>query len=154
MHLDGSTDVNKHYAVVQTFNSGPSIDCLLLTTCWGAWVDTYKCWYSYLCETWLESNEGPAGHGPCSLYRPEEGGQCVSINYKRDLGREDHGVCQVMAYVDAWDSFCSSLQCFKLNITNTVVTQQNLGLVLMDTDLILDLFRHTTIPNFWDLICW
>ena len=32
MRLDGSTDPNKRHAVVQTFNSDPSIDCLLLTT--------------------------------------------------------------------------------------------------------------------------
>ena len=32
MRLDGSTDANKRHAVVQTFNSDPSIDCLLLTT--------------------------------------------------------------------------------------------------------------------------
>jgi len=32
MRLDGSTDVNKRHAVVQTFNADPSIDCLLLTT--------------------------------------------------------------------------------------------------------------------------
>lgn len=32
MRLDGSTDTNKRHAVVQTFNSDPSIDCLLLTT--------------------------------------------------------------------------------------------------------------------------
>lgn len=49
-----------------------------------------------------------------------------------------------MSYVDARDSFCSSLQRFKLNIANSVVTQQNSGLASMDTDLVLDLFRHTT----------
>lgn len=32
MRLDGSIDANKRYAVVQTFNADPSIDCLLLTT--------------------------------------------------------------------------------------------------------------------------
>jgi TATA-binding protein-associated factor len=32
MRLDGGTDSNKRHAVVQTFNSDPSIDCLLLTT--------------------------------------------------------------------------------------------------------------------------
>jgi TATA-binding protein-associated factor len=32
MRLDGGTDANKRHAVVQTFNSDPSIDCLLLTT--------------------------------------------------------------------------------------------------------------------------
>jgi TATA-binding protein-associated factor len=32
MRLDGGTDPNKRHAIVQTFNSDPSIDCLLLTT--------------------------------------------------------------------------------------------------------------------------
>lgn len=32
MRLDGGTDTNKRHAIVQTFNSDPSIDCLLLTT--------------------------------------------------------------------------------------------------------------------------
>ena len=32
MRLDGATDSTKRHATVQTFNSDPSIDCLLLTT--------------------------------------------------------------------------------------------------------------------------
>lgn len=32
MRLDGTTDVSKRHAICQTFNSDPSIDCLLLTT--------------------------------------------------------------------------------------------------------------------------
>ncbi|EEB93587.1 hypothetical protein MPER_07728, partial [Moniliophthora perniciosa FA553] len=32
MRLDGGTEANKRHAIVQTFNSDPSIDCLLLTT--------------------------------------------------------------------------------------------------------------------------
>jgi TATA-binding protein-associated factor len=32
MRLDGGTDAGKRHAIVQTFNSDPSIDCLLLTT--------------------------------------------------------------------------------------------------------------------------
>jgi TATA-binding protein-associated factor len=32
MRLDGSTEASKRHAIVQTFNSDPSIDCLLLTT--------------------------------------------------------------------------------------------------------------------------
>ena len=40
--------------------------------------------------------------------------------------------------------FFSSLQRFKLNIANSVVTQQNSGLTSMDTDLVLDLFRRTS----------
>jgi len=49
-----------------------------------------------------------------------------------------------MSFVEAQNSFYSSLQRFKLNIANSVVTQQNSGLASMDTDLVLDLFRHTT----------
>ncbi len=37
-----------------------------------------------------------------------------------------------------------SLQRFKLNIANSIVTQQNSGLSSMDTVLVLDLFRRTT----------
>lgn len=36
------------------------------------------------------------------------------------------------------------LQRFKLNIANSVITQQNSGLASMDTDLVLDLFKRTT----------
>ena len=36
------------------------------------------------------------------------------------------------------------LQRFKLNIANSVITQQNSGLSSMDTDLVLDLFKRTT----------
>ncbi|CAK5279450.1 unnamed protein product [Mycena citricolor] len=36
------------------------------------------------------------------------------------------------------------LQRFKLNIANSVVTQQNAGLASMDTDLVLDLFKRTS----------
>ena len=32
MRLDGSTPASQRHGVVQTFNSDPSIDCLLLTT--------------------------------------------------------------------------------------------------------------------------
>ena len=32
MRLDGNTEASKRHAIVQTFNSDPSIDCLLLTT--------------------------------------------------------------------------------------------------------------------------
>lgn len=32
MRLDGGTESSKRHAIVQTFNSDPSIDCLLLTT--------------------------------------------------------------------------------------------------------------------------
>lgn len=37
-----------------------------------------------------------------------------------------------------------SLQRFKLNIANSVVTQQNSGLASMDTDHVLDLFNHSS----------
>lgn len=38
----------------------------------------------------------------------------------------------------------SRLQRFKLNVANSVITQQNSGLASMDTDLVLDLFKRTT----------
>jgi TATA-binding protein-associated factor len=37
-----------------------------------------------------------------------------------------------------------SLQRFKLNIANSVITQQNSGLASMDTDQVLDLFKRTS----------
>lgn len=39
-----------------------------------------------------------------------------------------------------------SLQRFKLNIANSVVTQQNSGLSTMGTDLVLDLFKRSDEP--------
>ena len=36
------------------------------------------------------------------------------------------------------------LQRFKLNVANSVITQQNSGLDSMDTDLVLDLFNRTS----------
>jgi TATA-binding protein-associated factor len=41
-------------------------------------------------------------------------------------------------------SLYDSLQRFKLNIANSIVTQQNSGLASMDTDRVLDLFKRTT----------
>ncbi len=41
----------------------------------------------------------------------------------------------------------NSLQRFKLNIANSVVTQQNSGLASMGTDLVLDLFKRTTVEE-------
>jgi len=38
----------------------------------------------------------------------------------------------------------NSLQRFKLNIAQSVITQQNSGLASMGTDLVLDLFKLTT----------
>jgi TATA-binding protein-associated factor len=35
------------------------------------------------------------------------------------------------------------LQRFKLNIANSIITQQNSGLSSMSTDLVLDLFKRT-----------
>ena len=36
------------------------------------------------------------------------------------------------------------MQRFKLNIANSIVTQQNAGLSSMDTGFVLDLFKRTT----------
>jgi TATA-binding protein-associated factor len=52
-----------------------------------------------------------------------------------------------MFCIVAQNLFRPRLQRFKLNIANSVVTQQNSGLASMDTDLVLDLFRHTAAED-------
>jgi TATA-binding protein-associated factor len=42
------------------------------------------------------------------------------------------------------NSFARRMQRFKLNIANSIVTQQNAGLSSMDTGFVLDLFKRTT----------
>jgi TATA-binding protein-associated factor len=144
MRLDGGTDANKRHAVVQTFNSDPSIDCLLLTTHVGGLgltltgADTVI----FVEHDWNPMKDLQA------MDRAHRIGQKKVVNVYRLITK---GTLEekIMGYakqlcVDAQDSFCSSLQRFKLNIANSVVTQQNSGLASMDTDLVLDLFRHTT----------
>jgi TATA-binding protein-associated factor len=145
MRLDGETEANKRHAIVQTFNADPSIDCLLLTTHVGGLgltltgADTVI----FVEHDWNPMKDLQA------MDRAHRIGQKKVVNVYRLITK---GTLEekIMGYktcftfpVDLLTSF-HSLQQFKLNIANSVVTQQNSGLASMDTDLVLDLFRQTT----------
>ncbi|KAI0373278.1 SNF2 chromatin remodeling protein [Pilatotrama ljubarskyi] len=128
MRLDGSTDPNKRHAIVQTFNSDPSIDCLLLTTHVGGLgltltgADTVI----FVEHDWNPMKDLQA------MDRAHRIGQKKVVNVYRLITK------------GTLEEKIMGLQRFKLNIANSVVTQQNSGLASMDTDLVLDLFKRTT----------
>ncbi|XP_006458226.1 hypothetical protein AGABI2DRAFT_183309 [Agaricus bisporus var. bisporus H97] len=128
MRLDGSTDASKRHAIVQTFNSDPSIDCLLLTTHVGGLgltltgADTVI----FVEHDWNPMKDLQA------MDRAHRIGQKKVVNVYRLITK------------GTLEEKIMGLQRFKLNIANSVVTQQNAGLSSMDTDLVLDLFRRST----------
>ncbi|TFK86254.1 SNF2 chromatin remodeling protein [Polyporus arcularius HHB13444] len=128
MRLDGSTDANKRHAVVQTFNSDPSIDCLLLTTHVGGLgltltgADTVI----FVEHDWNPMKDLQA------MDRAHRIGQKKVVNVYRLITK------------GTLEEKIMGLQRFKLNIANSVVTQQNSGLSSMDTELVLDLFKRTS----------
>ncbi|KAI6009398.1 hypothetical protein F5J12DRAFT_891501 [Pisolithus orientalis] len=128
MRLDGSTDPNKRHAIVQTFNADPSIDCLLLTTHVGGLgltltgADTVI----FVEHDWNPMKDLQA------MDRAHRIGQKKVVNVYRLITK------------GTLEEKIMGLQRFKLNIANSVVTQQNSGLGTMDTDLVLDLFRRTS----------
>ncbi|KAF8558525.1 hypothetical protein OG21DRAFT_1504270 [Imleria badia] len=128
MRLDGGTDPNKRHAVVQTFNSDPSIDCLLLTTHVGGLgltltgADTVI----FVEHDWNPMKDLQA------MDRAHRIGQKKVVNVYRLITK------------GTLEEKIMGLQRFKLNIAHSVVTQQNAGLSSMDTDLVLDLFRRTS----------
>ncbi|KAH9063809.1 hypothetical protein EDB83DRAFT_2519959 [Lactarius deliciosus] len=131
MRLDGGTDINKRHAVVQTFNSDPSIDCLLLTTHVGGLgltltgADTVI----FVEHDWNPMKDLQA------MDRAHRIGQKKVVNVYRLITK------------GTLEEKIMGLQRFKLNIANSVVTQQNSGLASMDTDLVLDLFKHTSVEE-------
>ncbi|KAJ7261289.1 hypothetical protein B0H12DRAFT_1048120 [Mycena haematopus] len=128
MRLDGGTDSSKRHAVVQTFNSDPSIDCLLLTTHVGGLgltltgADTVI----FVEHDWNPMKDLQA------MDRAHRIGQKKVVNVYRLITK------------GTLEEKIMGLQRFKLNVANSVVTQQNSGLASMDTDLVLDLFKRTT----------
>jgi len=128
MRLDGNTETNKRHAVVQTFNADPSIDCLLLTTHVGGLgltltgADTVI----FVEHDWNPMKDLQA------MDRAHRLGQKKVVNVYRLITK------------GTLEEKIMGLQRFKLNIANSVVTQQNSGLSSMETDLVLDLFRRTT----------
>ena len=146
MRLDGGTDANKRHAIVQTFNADPSIDCLLLTTHVGGLgltltgADTVI----FVEHDWNPMKDLQA------MDRAHRIGQKKVVNVYRLITKgtlEEKIMGCVLLFIEICmntDVWHHSLQRFKLNIANSVVTQQNSGLASMDTDLVLDLFRRTT----------
>ncbi|TRM59955.1 hypothetical protein BD626DRAFT_572350 [Schizophyllum amplum] len=128
MRLDGGTDASKRHAIVQTFNADPSIDCLLLTTHVGGLgltltgADTVI----FVEHDWNPMKDLQA------MDRAHRIGQKKVVNVYRLVTK------------GTLEEKIMGLQRFKLNIANSVVTQQNSGLASMDTDLVLDLFKRTT----------
>ncbi|KAH8924423.1 hypothetical protein BT69DRAFT_1241102 [Atractiella rhizophila] len=124
MRLDGSTDPSKRHAVVQTFNSDPSIDCLLLTTHVGGLglnltgADTVI----FVEHDWNPMKDLQA------MDRAHRLGQRRVVNVYRLITRA------------TLEEKIMGLQRFKLSVANTVVSQQNSSLASMDTDQLLDLF--------------
>jgi len=128
MRLDGTVDAQKRHATVQTFNDDPSIDCLLLTTHIGGLgltltgADTVI----FVEHDWNPMKDLQA------MDRAHRLGQKRVVNVYRLITK------------GTLEEKIMGLQRFKLNIANSVVTQQNSGLDSMDTDLVLDLFKRTT----------
>lgn len=144
MRLDGGVDPNKRHNIVQTFNADPSIDVLLLTTHVGGLgltltgADTVI----FVEHDWNPMKDLQA------MDRAHRIGQKKIVNVYRLITK---GTLEekIMGYVPplllrSVLLIIFSLQRFKLNIANSVVTQQNSGLPSMDTDLVLDLFKRTT----------
>jgi TATA-binding protein-associated factor len=145
MRLDGSTPANQRHGVVQTFNSDPSIDCLLLTTSVGGLgltltgADTVI----FVEHDWNPMKDLQA------MDRAHRLGQKKVVNVYRLITKgtlEEKIMGYVSRIIKVLLAFnCNdSLQRFKLNIANSVITQQNSGLASMDTDQVLDLFKRTT----------
>ncbi|KAG8867854.1 TATA-binding protein-associated factor mot1 [Serendipita sp. 405] len=128
MRLDGTVDAQQRHAIVQTFNEDPSIDCLLLTTHIGGLgltltgADTVI----FVEHDWNPMKDLQA------MDRAHRLGQKRVVNVYRLITK------------GTLEEKIMGLQRFKLNIANSVVTQQNAGLDSMDTDLVLDLFRKTS----------
>ncbi|KAF5391880.1 hypothetical protein D9757_001832 [Collybiopsis confluens] len=128
MRLDGGTDTSKRHAIVQTFNADPSIDVLLLTTHVGGLgltltgADTVI----FVEHDWNPMKDLQA------MDRAHRIGQKKVVNVYRLITK------------GTLEEKIMGLQRFKLNIANSIVTQQNSGLSSMDTDLVLDLFRRTS----------
>ncbi|PLW56210.1 hypothetical protein PCANC_02036 [Puccinia coronata f. sp. avenae] len=125
MRMDGSTDATKRHDVVQTFNSDPSIDCLLLTTHVGGLglnltgADTVI----FVEHDWNPMKDLQA------MDRAHRLGQKKVVNVYRLITR------------GTLEEKIMGLQRFKLNIATSIVNQQNSNLGSLNTDQILDLFN-------------
>ncbi|KAL9957258.1 hypothetical protein ACROYT_G038872 [Oculina patagonica] len=124
LRLDGSTPAGSRHALVQRFNNDPSIDILLLTTHVGGLglnltgADTVV----FVEHDWNPMKDLQA------MDRAHRIGQKKVVNVYRLITR------------GTLEEKIMGLQKFKLNIANTVITQDNSSLTTMDTGQLLDLF--------------
>lgn len=126
--LDGSVaSAEKRFAIVQRFNSDPSIDVLLLTTAVGGLgltltgADTVI----FVEHDWNPMKDMQA------MDRAHRLGQKKVVNVYRLITR------------DTLEEKIMGLQRFKLNVAGNIVNEQNKATDSMDTDQILDLFDNT-----------
>ncbi|CAO1627101.1 unnamed protein product [Jaminaea pallidilutea] len=125
MRLDGSVAADKRHGIVQVFNSDPSIDVLLLTTQVGGLgltltgADTVI----FVEHDWNPMKDLQA------MDRAHRLGQKKVVNVYRLITR------------DTLEARIMGLQQFKLNVANTVISQQNKGMDSMSTEQVLDLFQ-------------
>ncbi|TIC01506.1 hypothetical protein E3Q18_00684 [Wallemia mellicola] len=128
MRMDGQTPADSRHSVVQKFNSDPSIDVLLLTTHVGGLglnltgADTVI----FVEHDWNPQRDLQA------MDRAHRLGQKKTVNVYRLITR------------GTLEEKIMGLQRFKLNIANSIVTQQNNSLDTMDTGQVLDLFSVST----------
>jgi TATA-binding protein-associated factor len=150
MRLDGGTDPMKRHDIVQTFNGDPSIDVLLLTTSVGGLgltltgADTVI----FVDHDWNPSKDMQA------MDRAHRLGQKKVVNVYRLITRDtlEEKIMRWVCDETGWRGHVfadmlercypapPSLQRFKQNMANTVISQQNQGLETMNTDQVLDLF--------------
>merc|ERR1719494_1591708 len=122
--LDGSTPAGSRHDIVQRFNNDPSIDVLLLTTHVGGLglnltgADTVI----FVEHDWNPMKDLQA------MDRAHRIGQKKVVNVYRLIAR------------GTLEEKIMGLQKFKMNIANTVITQDNSSLRSMDTSQLLDLF--------------
>lgn len=125
LRLDGSVPANQRHGVVQRFNNDPSIDILLLTTHVGGLglnltgADTVI----FVEHDWNPTKDLQA------MDRAHRIGQKKVVNVYRLITK------------GTLEEKIMGLQKFKLNIANTVISQENSSLRSMGTDQLLDLFN-------------
>ena len=124
LRLDGSVDASRRFDIARTFNEDPSVSVLLLTTHVGGLglnltaADTVV----FLEHDWNPQRDLQA------MDRAHRLGQTRCVSVYRLLTR------------DTLEERIMSLQRFKLDISNAVVTADNVSMATMDTGQLLELF--------------
>ena len=134
MRLDGSVPAGNRHAIVSKFNRDPSIDVLLLTTkVGGLGLNlTGADIVIFMEHDWNPQMDLQA------MDRAHRIGQKKTVNVYRLITK------------DTVEEKIMSLQRFKLNIANTVVSADNSSMNTMSTGQILDLFslqRLVSLPE-------